>query len=351
MASAQASAMKDVPQRPQCAGDHCFDVAILGAGVGGSTLAAILAHHGVRVLLVEADSHPRFTIGESTIPETAGLLRLIGERYSIPEAAHLATFQSVRHHVSSACGVKRGFTFIYHREAQPQRPEESTQFPTLAPPMGPDVHWFRQDIDSYMFAAAVRYGATARQRLRIKEMQRVDKWWRLASDKGEHFEARYLVDAGGIRSPMAEAYGLREDPPRQRTNSRSMFTHMVGVRPYDQCVDDARAFGLAVPAIRVHSTTSSMADGFGSFRSITIRTLRIRFAASGSNWIAASTPIPRCPLKKSSRRCLTGFRAWLANSSTPVRCATGSARMRGYSFLRGRSKAMATSCCPMQLAL
>ena len=137
MASAQASAMKDVPQRPQCAGDHCFDVAILGAGVGGSTLAAILAHHGVRVLLVEADSHPRFTIGELTIPETAGLLRLIGERYSIPEAAHLATFQSVRHHVSSACGVKRGFTFIYHREAQPQRPEEFHPVSHAWPAYGP----------------------------------------------------------------------------------------------------------------------------------------------------------------------------------------------------------------------
>src|SRR6266851_4005032 len=80
-----------------------YDVAILGAGVGGGMLAAILARHDVRVLLVEADSHPRFTIGESTIPETAGLLRIIGERYSVPEIGHLATFQSVRHHVSSAC--------------------------------------------------------------------------------------------------------------------------------------------------------------------------------------------------------------------------------------------------------
>lgn len=210
-------------------------------------LAAILAHHGVRVLLVEAESHPRFAIGESTTPELTGLLRIIAERYSVPEIGHLASFQSLRHHVSSACGVKRNFTFIYHREGQPQRPEESTQLLTFAPPMGPDVHFFRQDIDSYMFTAAVRYGATARQRLRISKTERLSDRWHLASDKGERFEARYLVDAGGIRSPMAEAYGLREDPPRQRTNSRSMFTHMVGVRPYDQCVSDPKAFGFCSP--------------------------------------------------------------------------------------------------------
>lgn len=235
------------PGRADAAEGGSYDVAILGAGLGGGMLAAILAHHGLRVLLVEADSHPRFAIGESTVPETTGLLRIIAERYSVPEIGHLATLQSLRHHVSSACGVKRNFTFIYHREGQPQRPEESTQLLTWVPPMGPDVHWFRQDIDSYMFAAAVRYGATARQRLRITKTERVGDRWHLASDKGERFEACYLVDAGGIRSPMAEAYGLREDPPRQRTNSRSMFTHMVGVRPYDQCVPDAKAFGLCSP--------------------------------------------------------------------------------------------------------
>ena len=240
-------------------GRDLYDVAILGGGVGGSTLAAILARHGLRVLLVEADSHPRFTIGESTVPETAGLLRIMALRYSVPEIGHLATYQSVRHHVSSACGVKRAFSFVYHREGQPQRPEETTQFPTLAPPFGPDVHWFRQDVDAYVFAAAIRYGAVGRQRLRITQNERRGDRWYLASDKGEKFEARYLVDAGGIRSPMAEAFGLRDNPPRQRTNTRSMFTHMVGVRPYDQCVPNPRDSKLRLPFYQ--STLHHVFDG------------------------------------------------------------------------------------------
>lgn len=40
------------------------DVIIVGGGIGGSTLAAILARHGVRVLMVEASGHPRFAIGD-----------------------------------------------------------------------------------------------------------------------------------------------------------------------------------------------------------------------------------------------------------------------------------------------
>src|SRR5262249_3521452 len=102
-------------------------------------------------------------------------------------------------------------------------------------------------IDAYMFAAAIRYGAVGRQRLRITQNERRGDRWYLASEKGEKFEARYLVDAGGIRSHMAEANGLRDNPPKLRTNTRSMFTHMVGVRPYDQCVPNPRNSGLRSP--------------------------------------------------------------------------------------------------------
>src|SRR5882724_11894699 len=110
--------------------DRDFDIAILGTGIGGTLLGAILARHGVKVVLFEQGSHPRFAIGESTIPETTILLRLIARRYEVPEIAHLCNFQQVRTHVSSACGVKRNFSFCYHRSGEHHRPEETTQFPT-----------------------------------------------------------------------------------------------------------------------------------------------------------------------------------------------------------------------------
>ena len=48
--------------------DSQYDVIILGSGIGGSTLAAILARDGFRVLMIEKARHPRFALGESTLP-------------------------------------------------------------------------------------------------------------------------------------------------------------------------------------------------------------------------------------------------------------------------------------------
>lgn len=45
---------------------HDFDVAILGNGLSGSLLATVLGKQGVSVVLIDADQHPRFAVGEST---------------------------------------------------------------------------------------------------------------------------------------------------------------------------------------------------------------------------------------------------------------------------------------------
>jgi FADH2 O2-dependent halogenase len=47
-----------------------YDVMILGSGLGGAMLASILSKGGLKVLMLEAETHPRFTIGEATTPDT-----------------------------------------------------------------------------------------------------------------------------------------------------------------------------------------------------------------------------------------------------------------------------------------
>src|ERR1051326_6996057 len=104
-----------------------YDVAILGSGIGGSMLACILAKHGVRTLLLEGATHPRFTIGESLIPETGIPLRILAEKYGVPEIGWIGSFHALRDNVSSNCGVKRSFTFMYHREGEAHRADATTQ--------------------------------------------------------------------------------------------------------------------------------------------------------------------------------------------------------------------------------
>ena len=209
------------------------DVMILGSGLGGAMLGAILAKAGLSVLIVEGETHPRFTIGEATTPDTNFRLKLLGLKYDVPEITNLSTFHDLRDNVGPASGVKRAFSFLYHREGEEQNPLEAHQYPTLAPPMGPDCHFFRQDTDAYMMAAAVRYGATIRQQTRIVDFEVKDDIARLTSNKGEVFTGSYLVDATGMKSVLAHKFELRANSDDFLTNSRAIFTHMVNVEHYD----------------------------------------------------------------------------------------------------------------------
>ncbi|MFE7121179.1 FAD-dependent oxidoreductase, partial [Streptomyces sp. NPDC057654] len=47
-----------------------FDAVVVGGGPAGSTLAALLALRGHRVLVLEKEFFPRHQIGESLLPST-----------------------------------------------------------------------------------------------------------------------------------------------------------------------------------------------------------------------------------------------------------------------------------------
>src|SRR5262245_54152336 len=107
-----------------------YDIAILGSGIAGSMLGAILARNGASVLLVDADSHPKFAIGESTIPYTLVTIRTIADRYRVPEINTLATFTDCTKDIGPSFGVKKHFAFLMHHEGMAQHPAETNQFNT-----------------------------------------------------------------------------------------------------------------------------------------------------------------------------------------------------------------------------
>jgi FADH2 O2-dependent halogenase len=221
-----------------------YDVAILGAGIAGGMLGAVLARHGLRVLLLDAGTHPRFAVGESTIPYTSTMSQVIAERYDVPEIAALSSFNAIRSRVSPMCGLKRNFGFVYHEEGKPQDPEQINQ---EVIPGNVEIHLYRQDVDAYFFYVAVRYGAEGRMATRIADIE-IDpaSGVTLVADDGERFEAKYLVDGSGFRSPVAQKLNLRDTPTRARSHCRSLFTHMVGVTPFDGATAGQRQ-GQPVP--------------------------------------------------------------------------------------------------------
>lgn len=86
-----------------------YDVAVIGSGIGGSTLAAILARQGLSVVVFEAGAHPKFAIGESTILEASEMMRALAKFYDVPELAYFST-EYFLNYAGTTHGVKRHFS-------------------------------------------------------------------------------------------------------------------------------------------------------------------------------------------------------------------------------------------------
>lgn len=211
-----------------------YDVAILGAGFEGGLLGTILASNGAKVLIIDSGVHPRFALGESTVRHTFRMIKIMAERYNVPYLKEkFYSGEHVHKYITSSCGEKRNFGFVYHREGQHQNPEEANQL--VIPPFreGYEAHLFRQDIDAFLTYTALHYGATVKYKTQITDVDITSENVTLKSAEGETFKAKYLADGSGISGQLPRLLDLREDPPRFKLQTRCLFTHMIDVLPYD----------------------------------------------------------------------------------------------------------------------
>jgi FADH2 O2-dependent halogenase len=212
--------------------DRTYDVAILGSGLGGSMLGAVLARHGAQVLLLDAESHPRFAHGEVPTPRSMVALRSVAERYGVPELKTITSFENCTRILGPQFGIQRHWGFLRHREGERQDPREVTQSVTPAL-MHTAAHLYRQEIDSHVYHTAIRYGCTPRQGFRVTEIALAGDGVTVAGQDGSEYRARYLVDASGRRSPLVDKLGLRDGPSPLKHRSRMTSSHLIGVRPTD----------------------------------------------------------------------------------------------------------------------
>jgi flavin-dependent dehydrogenase len=184
------------------------DVLIIGAGPAGAAAAALLRKAGRSVLIFEKEQFPRFSIGESLLPQSMGLLEEAGLLRPVIEAG----FQ-----------YKNGAAFVRgprHTDFD-FRDKSSEGWATT-------YQVERAKFDKVLADAAERMGAEIRYRHEILEVDVAGAEPRLKvrAPDGQVFEAtgRFLLDASGFARVLPRL--LKLDTPSRFPTRRAFFTHV-----------------------------------------------------------------------------------------------------------------------------
>lgn len=182
---------------------------IIGAGPSGAVAAAMLRRAGREVLVLERETFPRFSIGESLLPqsmqyiEEAGLLRDVVE----------AGFQ-----------FKNGASFVWG-----ERGETAFDFrDKFSPGWGTTYQVQRARFDAVLADGAARMGADVRYRHEVLALEPAHgaSTARVRAQDGSEFEvrARFVLDASGFGRTLPRLLGLER--PSNFPVRGAIFTHV-----------------------------------------------------------------------------------------------------------------------------
>ncbi|MEI8017726.1 MAG: FAD-dependent oxidoreductase [Schlesneria sp.] len=215
------------------------DIAVVGAGFSGSLIAMLLQRMGLRPVLVDRGSHPRFAVGESSTPVANLILEGLANRYDLPRIAVLANYASWKRTCPEiVCGLKRGFSYFHHEFGQDFQPRADRANELLVAASltdeDADTHWLRSDFDGFLAAEAVRIGIPYFDQTSIDEVIPQGDGWELQG-KSESLQepidirADFLIDASGEGGFLAKMLGIEPHPDDMKTRSRGLFSHFTDV--------------------------------------------------------------------------------------------------------------------------
>jgi flavin-dependent dehydrogenase len=183
------------------------DVVIIGAGPAGAVAAALLRKVGRSVVVLERQHFPRFSIGESLLPQSMAYLEEAGMLQAVVEAG----FQ-----------YKNGAHFIYR--------DKSSAFDFRdkhSPGWGTTYQVERAVFDDILIRCAAQQGADARFGHTVRAVQTGAMPLVDVVDEADHayqIEARFVFDASGFGRVLPRLLNL-EAPTRMPTRA-AIFTHL-----------------------------------------------------------------------------------------------------------------------------
>lgn len=168
-----------------------YDVLIIGGGPSGATAALMLARAGVRTLILEKGTFPRFHVGESFLPQNLNLIRTLGLEPKLRALPHL---------------TKLGAEFGFGDCLDTTRIAFDT---CLDGCIHETFNIARAPFDAMLLDAAVEAGADVRQNTAVKRIVRMADGDVAVEVDGRAMTGSYLLDASGQATVVGKHLGLR----------------------------------------------------------------------------------------------------------------------------------------------
>ena len=188
------------------------DVVIIGAGPSGSSAAALLRQKGYAVTVIEKQYFPRFSIGESLLPQCMVFLEEAGLLETVREHVQSRAFQ-FKNGAAFLCGEKRShYDFTEKFSA------------------GPGTTWQvrRADFDHLLAQQAQHYGADIRfgHEVIAVDVETEHPILTVMDEAQQHYQiqARFLLDASGFGRILPKFLEL--ESPSNFPVRRALFTHI-----------------------------------------------------------------------------------------------------------------------------
>lgn len=189
------------------------DILIIGAGPAGAVAATLLRRHGHRVLVLEREQFPRFSIGESLLPQSMAYLEQAGMLQAVVEHG----FQ-----------FKNGASFV-HRERQTAfdfRDKHSAGW-------GTTYQVQRADFDHLLASEAQRQGVEIRYRHSVTavDLEGPRPLVQVQDADGRQYRiaAGFILDASGFGRVLPRLLDLER--PSGFPLRAAYFTHIAdGIR-------------------------------------------------------------------------------------------------------------------------
>lgn len=189
------------------------DVAIIGAGPAGSVAAALLRKAGRSVLVLERQHFPRFSIGESLLPQSMAYLEEAGMLQAVVEAGF--QYKNGAHFISG----ERASSFDFRDKHTPG--------------WGTTYQVERGTFDNLLIGCAAKAGAEVRFGHTVRAMQTGDApVLEVEDEAGNTYKvhARFVLDASGFGRVLPRLLNL-EAPSRMPTRA-AIFTHVQDGIPF-----------------------------------------------------------------------------------------------------------------------